>query len=491
MCEGIRALDPQVPIILTTASMDTDLLVGAINLGISAFLHKPVDLQGVARSVTLATEALERRHLQRKTVEQELALLNFREKYHETQQEQAFRKELSILENDLLARAWKGPGDSEWTGRVIYQPHDIMCGDSYSLRRLPDGSLLIFLADAMGKGLAPSLTTLLGAYLFNLEVDALPEGSLPDFGDFLKAYASKIQKRLLEDEIFCFVLARLAKSAPILDFAAFGMPPMLLKEDGGLRKVRGTNPPLSAYLTTFAWDRQDVAGVRGLLLCTDGLNEAALEDGRLYRDHLGQDFLHSPCARRLWARFQGRVPQPEDDVTFLMLSRTDAPPVKEVRLEMPCRQEAVEGAWEELESQLAAWGLPDPEGWGCFSLALREALLNAYEHGALDLTAEEKLNLFDDPGAEWLKRREEAAKGSISISLALEEADGHWRLRAVVRDPGKGFDPRPVLLGTPDAVSASGRGLRLMNKYCDALFFNGPGNEATLLRFILREPPCS
>lgn len=91
MTESIRELDARVPVIFLTATMDTPLLVRAIELGIAAFLTKPVALASLRLAVARVVGLLEIEHLHRRTVEQELALLHFQEKYHESQQELAFR----------------------------------------------------------------------------------------------------------------------------------------------------------------------------------------------------------------------------------------------------------------------------------------------------------------------------------------------------------------------------------------------------------------
>jgi len=204
MTEAIRKVDARVPVIFITSSMDIELLVRAINLGISAFISKPVAQPNLRHALTLVVGMLENEHLQRKAVEQELALHAFREKYHEHQQALAFRKELRILENDFRWRCFSGAagsGRGDWIAQVVYSPHDIMCGDSYALRRLPDG-MLVLIADAMGKGLGAALTTALGVHGFNFLVDGLDPAAPFRFEAFVERFTALVRKHLLEDEVF-------------------------------------------------------------------------------------------------------------------------------------------------------------------------------------------------------------------------------------------------------------------------------------------------
>jgi len=91
MTEAIRRTDSKVPVVFVTATMDTALLVRAINLGIASFIPKPVTRENLRQALSTVVSLLEHDHLQRMTVDQELALLRYREKYHEHQQELAFR----------------------------------------------------------------------------------------------------------------------------------------------------------------------------------------------------------------------------------------------------------------------------------------------------------------------------------------------------------------------------------------------------------------
>ena len=492
MTEEIRKVDPKVPIIFITASMDTALLVRAINLGISAFVPKPVVQDNLRQAVSLVVGLLENDHLQRKNVEQELALLQFREKYHEHQQEMAFRKELSILENDFRCHAFAGveaSGRGEWISQVVYLPHDIMCGDSYSLRRLPDGSLLAFIADAMGKGLSASLTTSLSVTIFNLQVDALPTGVPIDFTGFVHQCATLLRKRLLEDEVFSFCLAHLPVRGAWLETAAFGMPPLLVGTPGEwLRKIPSNNPPVSAYLEEFRTTCHDLGPARAILLYTDGLNEAITQDGSLYRDRLDADFLASGSQAQFLAAFRASVAVPDDDVTFLRLQRLDAGPRWHQRLVIPSRLAEVERAGDAVEQLLEAHAGLGMDARSELGMAIREALMNAYEHGSLEVSADLKRKLLEEGSYfDHLLEHERNTDRHITIDLSLQDEAHNHLLKVIIQDEGPGFEPPTTWFGESDSLMLSGRGLRMVKKYTDAFHFSGKGHAITLVKIYRGE----
>jgi len=483
MTEAIRRTDPKVPVIFLTASMDTGLLVRAINLGIAAFLPKPVDPDRLGGAVALAVGMLEHDQLQRKTLEQELALLQYREKYHEDQQELAFRKEKSLLENDYRFRAFPG-ARGEWIAQVVYAPRDIMCGDSYSLRRL-GGGMLVLVADAMGKGLAAALTTSLSAHTFNLLADALPADAPFRFPDFVQKYTALMGRRLLEDEVLPLALAWLPADRPVLETAVFGMPPILVRSPGSLAKLRCENPPLSPYTEGWRTSVHDLGDAQALLFYTDGLNEAVTAGGALYRDDLDRDFQEAAGLVQLWSAFQSKVGRPEDDVALVQLSRVDAEPQWRRTLTFPGRLERVEQACQELEQLLETAAALDAGPRGEFAMAIREAMLNAYEHGSLEISTGQKLRMLED-GVYYqhLADRETSVDRRISADLSLQpHAGGHRLLKATIVDEGPGFTPPTNLLQEDDSLLLCGRGLKLIKKYTDAFYLNEKGNAITLLRF--------
>lgn len=120
-----------------------------------------------------------------------------------------------------------------------------------------------------------------------------------------------------------------------------------------------------------------------------------------------------------------------------------------------------------------------------FELAIDEALRNAYEHGNLGISNEEKCELCEANMLEkTLKEREiQATQAGKSIHVNVKCSPEEFC--CVIEDQGEGFDWRDVPNPTDsiDALtSLHGRGLMLIRNVFDTVAFNEKGNKVTLIK---------
>jgi len=118
------------------------------------------------------------------------------------------------------------------------------------------------------------------------------------------------------------------------------------------------------------------------------------------------------------------------------------------------------------------------------SLAIREVLLNAMEHGNLELTYEDKSRALETGGLEEMlavRSREAKYAGRRVTVSACREASC---LTVRVADEGPGFDWRrlPDPMEEMNFLSAHGRGALLARLSVDSLSYNDKGNEVTLVK---------
>jgi CheY-like chemotaxis protein/anti-sigma regulatory factor (Ser/Thr protein kinase) len=122
------------------------------------------------------------------------------------------------------------------------------------------------------------------------------------------------------------------------------------------------------------------------------------------------------------------------------------------------------------------------------SIALREAILNAMDHGNLELDS--ALREQDGSAYERLadERRRQAPYKDRRVHITVREAPRGAVY--VIRDEGPGFDPSSLPDPTDPAnmEKASGRGLLLIRTFMTEVRLNESGNEITLVRRVERGP---
>lgn len=117
-------------------------------------------------------------------------------------------------------------------------------------------------------------------------------------------------------------------------------------------------------------------------------------------------------------------------------------------------------------------------------MALREALVNAIEHGNLELTSE--LRESDDDAYRKLlsERRNQEPYRNRCVYIRARESRHSVEYR--IADDGPGFDPAtlPDPTDPENLEKTSGRGLLLIQSFMDEVAHNAAGNEITLIKYV-------
>jgi CheY-like chemotaxis protein/anti-sigma regulatory factor (Ser/Thr protein kinase) len=135
-----------------------------------------------------------------------------------------------------------------------------------------------------------------------------------------------------------------------------------------------------------------------------------------------------------------------------------------------------------LEKVVLEMGLCDRTELIRLAVALREAIVNAIDHGNLELDSE----LRQDDERIYHRLGEERQKLSpyrerrVRIDVDVTRSDATFH----VRDEGPGFDPSKLPDPTDPAnlCRIGGRGLLLIRTLIDDVRFNATGNEITLVK---------
>jgi hypothetical protein len=174
---------------------------------------------------------------------QEIELLKFKEKYHNTQQKDAFQKQKKIIKDQLSHLSKDG-----WLFDSYYKPLDILSGDTLGSIKIGEDRYLLYIVDAMGKGLSASVTSIQSTSFINNSIeksfknnDFSMEATLSSFCDF-------IRKQLLDDELLCITFVDFDCKMERLRIANYSMPPVLIEENGIVRTIKSNNPPIMPFL---------------------------------------------------------------------------------------------------------------------------------------------------------------------------------------------------------------------------------------------------
>jgi two-component system, HptB-dependent secretion and biofilm response regulator len=439
--------------------------------------------QNLEAAVSKAIEdklKIEQEHLAK-----ELELFAIKEKYHLLQQDDAYKKQIKILRDDLSHKRLGG-----FLFESFYKPLDILSGDIYGLIKISEKASFAYIVDAMGKGLSASVTAVISASFINSAVDEAKESGEFDFKKVIERYQSFIKKQINEDEMVCAVFVCMDDSSGKLEIANFSMPEVLiLFESGELLTKRANNKPITSYFDGVNIESVEMLGVTNLLISSDGLKDSFLDGGGVYRERMYEDFTSSPTKNIFLKKVFHSIQNPQDDVAFIFVSRYEPTVVKKAEFSiLPSIAHTVHCMDTEMKSALA--GYFDNKTLMQVEYALNELLMNALEHGTLNITYLQKHALLESHDYE------EFLENALSALTDLENKKIVVRVEEIlikknkaviinVKDSGRGFDVATTLkaLSLDKNIRLNGRGILMSDSVLDALFYNESGNEVSIIKF--------
>jgi DNA-binding response OmpR family regulator/anti-sigma regulatory factor (Ser/Thr protein kinase) len=488
LMKKIRETGAKTPVILMTSNIDNEILMKAINMGIEQFIPKPLDFNQITRTLGSISRTITMERLLEAQRHREVEHLRYRDAYHSAQQELSIRKERHVVRHDLRNQVLAGAGDAHWGINVSYAPHDIMCGDGYSVRTLFDGRELIFIADAMGSGMSASLTAMLATSFVNYQVENLHLWHTFTLDIFLLRFKEYLSQMLLDDEVLSCGFFLVDLKNEVIEAALCALPPILLREiNGSVRRICGVNAPIGIYTGEIRISTISLSGIADLLVMTDGVTDAPLIGGGAYREELSADFQSAPTLAAFQRRFNSRINHEDlDDMTLLHLRRLHFDSGWHWRGEPELTPGGLSRTIREFltvlvtETELTASCRDELE------VILTEALTNALEHGCLGIDRDEKARLLMNGDFEdALENRVPMPDAGIELDATLWRNAGTPLLIMEVRDTGSGL-PLDLLNSDVEEKAVNGRGLKMIRRYCDSVFIGKPGGCLILLKSLER-----
>jgi CheY-like chemotaxis protein/anti-sigma regulatory factor (Ser/Thr protein kinase) len=487
MIREIREEDPDVPIILVTAYTEKDALVEAINSNVNQFLSKPIESSKMNRAIEKSIQPIINARLREKTLRQELELLKYREKYHSHQELNAFKKELSLIQNDLFLQKYEiqnGLGNIyDVFINIYYKPLDVLSGDIYSIRKLADGSLLIFLADSMGKGLSASVTSILTSAYMNHITDTEREVAQSPLENIIKVFNNYIKGILLDEEILSIIFLKIDFNKEKMEYASFSSPPIFIKkDDGSVDYLRCNNPPLTKFSSDFKTDIADISDIAGILAITDGLYECRTKQGDTVMQKVKDQYEVSVTKTDFHKKMDEIIETPEDDVSCIHILKIPKGFEVEKMTSFTSSLKNVGSSIEWIERCLEELEI-EYETASMLTLAYTEMVMNSFEHSVVELDNRKKYIMINNETYDEFINSAESEK-VIETSIGIKNLFGKRCVFIHINDEGVGFDPTILKTWMYDKEQSDGKGVKISRRIVDEIYYSSDGRESIIIRIL-------
>jgi len=487
MIMQIREEDQDIPIILTTAYTEKDSLVDAINCNVNHFLSKPIDAKLLQKAIEKSLQPIINARLQEKTINQELELLKYREKYHSHQENNAFKKELSLILNDYFLQKFevKNKFGKEYGVymNILYKPLDVLSGDIYSIRKLPDGTTFVFLADSMGKGLSASVTSILTTSYMNHIIDTEGIEVTSSLTRLITSFSRYIKSILLDDEILSINFMKIDFVNETMEYANFSSPPIYVKDaENNVTAIKCNNPPLTKYLVSFKTEVFDISNILGILSLTDGLYECSTINDDTVMEKVKDFYTKNIMKTDFHNSINKITKEPEDDVSCIHILKMQNCTTECASNHFTASLKKVGSAIEWVEEYLVSQEL-DIEDISMLTLAFTELVMNAFEHSIMELDNRRKYRMINDGLYDEYIGNAESDK-QIQVDIGIRSLLGKRYIFIKITDEGSGFDPHSLKIWMYDKEQIDGKGVKISRRIIDEIYYSSDGKQAIIIRVL-------
>lgn len=487
MIKEIRAVDQEIPIILVTAYTEKDALVEAINNNVTHFISKPIDTKKMNAAIEKSLHPILNSRLQEKNLNQELEILKYQEKYHSQQELNAFKKELSLIQNDYFLQKFpvKNIHNEVYNvyTNIFYKPLDVLSGDIYSIRKLDDGSLFIFLADSMGKGLSASVTSILTSAHMNHIIDTEKTIVNGPLTGTIQIFNNYIKRLLLEDEILSIIFMKINFENETMEYAGFSSPPIFVKDkNGGIKPIKCNNQPLTKYLSDIRTDEIDISDIQGIMAITDGLYECKNINNETMMDMVVDGFADSAMKTDFHKYVWQYMQTPEDDISCIHILKLDEQLEQQEELKFISTLENVGKSIDWAEHRFEEFGC-DFETVNMLTLAFTEMVMNSFEHSVMELDNRKKYQMINNGTYDEFISKCKSDK-NIKITIGIQQM---WNKKAImikIEDEGTGFNPQILKTWMYDKEKNDGKGIKISRRITDEIYYSCSGCESVIIRVL-------
>jgi serine phosphatase RsbU (regulator of sigma subunit) len=309
VCRHIRADDslPFIPIIMVTAKADSKDVVAGLEAGGDEYLTKPVDHAALVARVK--------------------SMLRIKE-LHDTVLEQSAQLKAQLeTATQIQSLFWPKIPELKAGGHIWAEsaPAGYVGGDLYDVIRLPDNSLLAYVADVSGKGVPAAL--IMAALSTNIRSEALLQSEVDKL---LEAVNNRLHRLTSEEGFFAtIVLGRYWPASGKMQLALGGHLQPLWIGPNGLGNLPNLKGISMGVTPDVQYEKNEVALSPGeaVLFFSDGVIEAENEDKELFGNQRLIDYIKNakgpPWGKGLLdliSQWRGNA-KANDDLTLLEIWR--------------------------------------------------------------------------------------------------------------------------------------------------------------------------
>jgi serine phosphatase RsbU (regulator of sigma subunit) len=309
VCRHIRADDslPFIPIIMVTAKADSKDVVAGLEAGGDEYLTKPVDHAALVARVK--------------------SMLRIKE-LHDTVLEQSAQLKAQLeTATQIQSLFWPKIPELKAGGHIWAEsaPAGYVGGDLYDVIRLPDNSLLAYVADVSGKGVPAAL--IMAALSTNIRSEALLQSEVDKL---LEAVNNRLHRLTSEEGFFAtIVIGRYWPASGKMQLALGGhLQPLWIGQSGlvNLPQLKGISMGVTPDVH---YEKKELSLSPGeaVLFFSDGVIEAENEDKALFGNERLVDYIKNakgpPWGKGLLdliSQWRGNA-KTSDDLTLLEIWR--------------------------------------------------------------------------------------------------------------------------------------------------------------------------
>ena len=227
-------------------------------------------------------------------------------RYFIQEQTKAAQKQQAMLVNELK-------NDDKLDVTVYFKPYDFLSGDSYSLHKLPDGGYLIYVLDAMGHGIVPSLTCV---SVLSFVKKGIEERLT--FSELANAFGKSLEYILSDLEQLSATFIHIDKDLQYVEYFSAGMYPTLVKNGDEIIELKANNIPFMNFFLSIKVDKIETPNFEKLLVYSDGITE----DTNYYVE---KNDMHTMLDKDILANYFEVIKDKkmDDDVTAVLIEKKE------------------------------------------------------------------------------------------------------------------------------------------------------------------------